>query len=77
MIQVNVDDIVIVSSVAAAERAIAGLPANYETVTISPSDDREWYSRMIWFNANLQMKVDIDTYYIFDVGKDSDLFPSP
>lgn len=79
LVEVTVSKTQVMPSVASVENRFFSDGTNFVTNDVSPSNARVWTSGPDWATPNLVMNVDPSTesFYIFDVGADSELDLSP
>lgn len=79
LVEVTVSKTQVMPSVASVENRFFADGTNFVTNDVSPSNTRVWPSGPDWATPNLVMNVDPSTesFYIFDVGADSELDISP
>ena len=79
LVEVTVSETQTMPSVASAEEQFAADGVNFVTTDVSPSSARVWTAAPGWATPNLVMNVDPSTesFYIFDVGADSEVDLSP
>lgn len=79
LVEVTISETQTMPSVASVENQFFADGANFVTKDVSPSGARVWTAGPGWATPNLVMNVDPSTesFYIFDVGADSEVDLSP